>query len=30
MGYGVGSFPGAFGAALMGAEYDDWSKRQAT
>jgi hypothetical protein len=27
MGYGVGSFPGAFGAALMGTEYDDWSKR---
>jgi hypothetical protein len=29
MGYDVGSFPGAFGAALMGTEYDDWSKRQA-
>jgi hypothetical protein len=28
MGYSVGSFPGAFGAALMGTEYDDWSKRQ--
>ncbi len=27
MGYAVGSFPGAFGAALMGMEYDDWSKR---
>jgi hypothetical protein len=28
MGYDTGSFPGAFGAALMGTEYDDWSKRQ--
>jgi hypothetical protein len=28
MGYNAGSFPGAFGAALMGTEYDDWSKRQ--
>lgn len=28
MGYSVGNYPGAFGAALMGTEYDDWSKRQ--
>lgn len=26
--YGVGNFPGAFGAALLGTEYDDWSMRQ--